>query len=283
MLKNFGKDEFLKGSLVLMLSLGVFNILNYVFQISMARLLGPAEYGILAVLMSLAYIFNIPSEAIQTITSGYTSKFNVRRENGKIKDLMIRGLKKGLVFSAVAFLIFLLLSFWLSNLLRIPKYLLLVTGLVIVGSFITPITRGILQGTKRFFALGMNMILESALKVILAIVLVTAGFGAIGGIIGLALALLGAFILSFLPLKIILNSKRERNDFEKVYSYNLPGLIAVTSIVLIYSLDIIFARIFFSPIAAGQYAFVSLVGKAIFFANMAIGKAMFPLTSEKSE
>ena len=282
MSNDFGKDEFLKGSLVLILSLGIFNVLNYVFQMSMARLLGPAEYGILAVLMSLVYIFSIPSEGIQTITSSYASRFNVKKENGKIRDLMIRGLKKGLVFSVGIFFIFGLISFWLSNLLRISNSLLLITGLVLFGSFTMPITRGILQGTKRFSALGMNMILEAALKVILAISLVIVGLGAIGGIFGLILALFGAFILSFLPLKFIINSKRERNDFGQVYSYNLPGLVAITSIVLIYSLDIIFARIFFNPVLAGQYAFMSLVGKVIFFANMAVGKAMFPLTFEKS-
>ena len=50
-----------------------------------------------------------------------------------------------------------------------------------------------------------------------------------------------------------------------------------------YSLDIILAKKFFSPEILGQYAFVSLIAKVIIFSNMAIGKAMLPISSENFE
>ncbi|MDD5086274.1 MAG: oligosaccharide flippase family protein [Candidatus Nanoarchaeia archaeon] len=276
-------DEFLRGSIVLIIMFGLYNILNYVFQISMARMLGPSDYGVLAVLMSIVYIFSIPSEAIQTIVTRYTSKFNIKKEYGKIKDLLFRSLGKGAVFSLIVFLIFLFISIFLSSWLNINFYLLGITGIVIFFSFLIPITRGVMQGTKKFKRMGLNMIMEAILKVIITIALVFFGLRTYGAIGGVVIALLLAFILSFSLIKNIVASTRKKVDFGKIYSYNLPSLVAITSIVLMYSLDILLARRFFSPELAGQYAFVSLIGKAIVFANLAVGKAMFPLTSEKFE
>lgn len=277
------KDELVNGSITLLIMLGVFNVLNYVFQMSMAKMLGPLDYGVLAALMSIVYIFGIPSEAIQTVLAKYTSRFRVKNENGKIKDLLLKSLKKAARFSLIFFLLFLILSVFLSSLLKINYFLLALTGLLIFYSFIIPINRGILQGSKKFRELGWNMILESAIKVIASIGLVFVGLrvsGAMGAVLAAGII---AFFFSFFSIKEVLKSKKKKESFKGIYRYSLPSLIAITSIVLMYSMDIIIARVYFSAELAGQYAFISLIGKTIIFANTAIGKAMFPLTSEKFE
>jgi O-antigen/teichoic acid export membrane protein len=50
-----------------------------------------------------------------------------------------------------------------------------------------------------------------------------------------------------------------------------------------YSIDILFARDFFSAEVAGRYAFVSMIGKVIIFVSFAIGKALLPISSEDFE
>jgi len=277
------QDELVKGSIILFLLLMIFNFLNYVFQISMAKLLGPADYGVLAVLMSFIYIISIPSEAIQTIISKYTSKFNSNNNLGEMKDLLLRSLKKGVMLSFIAFLIFLPIALVLSKFLNIEFWLIAITGLSIFYVFIIPILRGIIQGRKKFVGLGINLVLESFIKVIASILLVVIGFRVYGAMFGLLIAFLIAFILAFYPIKGITQSIRKRSEFKEVYSANFPVLIAITSVILIYSLDIILARRFFSPEIAGQYAFVSLIGKVVIFSSSAIGKAMFPISSENFE
>ena len=279
---NF-KDELLRGSLILVIMFGLFNLLNYIFQISMANMLELADYGILAALMSIVYIFGIPSEAIQIVISKYTSKFNIKNQNGKIKDLLLRSIKKALILSSIFFIIFLILGVFISLWLRINFFLIALTGIAIFGTFLLPITRGILQGKKKFKDMGLNMVLESIFKIILSVMLVLLGLRVYGAMGALIMAFAIAFFLSLLAIKDVLLSKRENENFEGIYSYNLPNLIAITAIVLMYSLDILLARRFFSAELAGQYAFVSLIGKAIVFINIAIGKVMFPLASEKYE
>jgi len=282
-LKNLSKDELFRGGFILFFMLCVFNLLNYVFQISMAKMLGPADYSILAVLMSIIYIISIPSEAIQTVITKYTSLFGASNSLGKIKDLFFRSLKKGIRLAFILFILLILLSFALSFLLNIDFWLLAITSLIIFLIFLIPISRGILQGRKKFGSLGLNLVIESFVKVILAIILVLAGWKIYGAIFAVIIGSAAAFLLTLISIKDILNANREREEFYKIYEANLPILIAMVSIVLMYSLDIIFARAFFTPQNAGEFAFVSLIGKLIIFVSASIGKALFPLSSEGFE
>lgn len=103
--KNFFYSEFGKGSLILIIMLGIYNIFNFLFHLTMGRILGPENYGILAVLMSLIYIYGVPSEAIQNLITKYTSKLNLNKKDGKIKYFMNKSLKKGLNISIFLFLV----------------------------------------------------------------------------------------------------------------------------------------------------------------------------------
>ena len=93
-IRKLSGEEIFRGGIVLLIMVNIFNFLNYLFHFSMARLLTPADYGVLAVLMSLVYIFTIQGEGIQTIVSRYTTRFNIKKQYGKIKYLLVRSLKK---------------------------------------------------------------------------------------------------------------------------------------------------------------------------------------------
>lgn len=282
-IKNLGNDELIRGSFIILVLLIFYNILNYVFQLSMARMLGPADYGILAVMMSFIYIFGIPGTAIQTIASKYTSKFSMNNEPGKMKDFLIRGLWKGFLFSLIIYIIAIPIIFLLSGLLDIKFYLLALTFLFIFYVFTISVIRGIMQGKKKFFHLGINLIIESFFKVLFSLLLVFLGFKAFGAIVAVITGALIAFFFSFFSIMEILNSKRKREEFPSIYLSNISVLISMTSLVLLYSLDVILVRIFFSPEISGQYAFVSLIAKAIFFGSSAISSALLPISSEKFE
>ncbi len=66
--RKFSKS-LMGGSIILLISINIFNALNFLFHFFMARMLTISDYGILAALMSIVYVLTIPSEAIQTIIS----------------------------------------------------------------------------------------------------------------------------------------------------------------------------------------------------------------------
>jgi len=284
MLKDFlirlREDELIRGSFILLIMINIFNIMNYVFHFSMGKLLGPVGYGTLAALLSFTYIFSIPSEAIQTVITKYSSIFNSKKEYGKIKYMFLRGLKKALIFSGVLYVLFIFISLYLSVFLEIDYFLFLIVGIVIFFFFLSPFTRGVLQGQKKFFSLGISFVIEGFIKVSLGIILVLIGLKVYGSILAFVLAIGISFFVTLLFISHILKFKSKKENLKNIYGYSIPYFIAFFSIILVFSMDIILARRFFNPEIAGQYSAASMLGKAIFLGGIGISKAMFPLTSE---
>ena len=281
--KGINSDEMIKSGIILFIMINLFNFLNYIFHFSMARLLGPVDYGTLAVLFSLIYLFNIPSEAVQNIVTKYTNKFVLKKEYEKIKSFLIKSLKRAVLISFLSFIAFIPVAFFLSSFLKIDFWLFIYTGILIFFIFSVPILRGLIQGRKKFFLLGTNMVFEGMIKVVLGILLVFLGFRVYGALTSVIMASLFAFFMIFLTSRDIFKAETKKYNFNGIYSYSFPYFVSIFSIVLIYSLDIVIAKRFFSPEMAGNYAVISMLGKMIFFGTFAISKAMFPLSSESYE
>ena len=277
------KDELVKGSLILIILLGLFNAVNYVFHFFTARFLGPADYAVLAVLISLIQILSIPNEAIQNVVTSYTSRLSMKKQDSKIKHLLFKSLKKGNLVALLIFLIFIPIAIFLSNFLQIDVWLLLLTGSIIFYVISISIVRGVLQGKKRFYSLGINLLLEAVLKLGIAVALVFIGWKVYGALIGIIIAGIIGFSTVFLLIKDVLKAKNEKFEFKGIYDYSLPFIYTIIAITLIYNLDVIFAKRFFAPEIAGMYAIASILGKAIFFGTVAVSKAILPLASESHE
>jgi len=270
----------IKGSIVLFIAFGLFNFFNFIYQFAMARFLSIVEYGILAALFSIIYIFSVFSESIQTVIAKYTASIE---NKGQLKNLLNRSMKKGSILGLKLLGVYLLLSLFLSYLSKIPYFLLAINGLVMYIVFLLPVSRGAIQGRKNFFGLGTNLVVESLLKILFSIGLVLIGWKVYGAIIGVVLGTLVAFVLSFISLRDIYKSEDEKFNADGIYSYAKPTIFITAIVVLFYSADVILAKILFSPEIAGSYAIASILGKVIFWSSVPIGKAMFPLSAESNK
>ncbi len=283
-LKKIFLDELFKGSFILLMMMGIFNFLNWIFHFSMARLLGPSGYGSMAALISLTYIYGIPKETIVFFISKYVPIYNIRREKKKIKTLAIKSLKLGFKVSLILFLIMMPISFFLSDFLKINLGLIIMTNLAIFLAISLPILRGVLQGRKKFKYLGATYITESLTKIIVGVSLVVLGLKVYGAMIGFLMGFIYALIIAFYYNKDILdlkNKKQIKIDVSK--KRFIKFLYSMVIVVLVLSLDVLLAKGFFTDELAGKYSVLSMLGKIVFFGTVAIGRVMFPLTTEGFE
>jgi O-antigen/teichoic acid export membrane protein len=271
------KNGVFGGSIVLLIMINVFNALNYFFHFAMARFLSAADYGILAVLMSIIFIFNISNESIQTIISKYAAG---EKDEGKLKNITKRALKKVLGMAIFLFFIYLVIAIFLMFILKISYALLAFTGLILICTFLIPVTRGVIQGKRKFNILGFNMIFEGTVKIILSILFVLFGFRVYGAIGGVIIGSISAFLLSFVPLKSILKTKEKTGTTEVIYQTSLPIIVSIIAIMAFLSLDVIVARAVFPAETVGYYAMASMMAKVIFFGTFPISKAMFPISAQ---
>ncbi|MCX8159003.1 MAG: oligosaccharide flippase family protein [Candidatus Pacearchaeota archaeon] len=275
---KFSKELF-KGSLILLITFNLYNILNFFFQFSMARLLTIVEYGILATLFSFIYILNLFSESIQTIITKYSS---IEEDKGKLKNIIKKSLKKALKISSIFFLIYVFIAIPLSYLLKMDYFLLFLNGLMIFAVFILPVPRGIMQGKKRFYSIGLNLISESVIKLGFSILLVILGWKVYGALTATILGFLLAFLFSFFSLRDIFFSQEKPSQTEGIYQYTKPVFVVLLSLTIFFSIDVIIAKIVFSEQLAGSYAVASILAKIIFIGTNPISKAMFSISSENS-
>jgi O-antigen/teichoic acid export membrane protein len=268
------------GSLILLITFNLFNVINFIFQFAMARMLTPADYGILATLFSFIYLSGIFSESLMTIIAKYSATESSKE---KIKDLLKLSLGKALKISSLIFIVYIFAAIPLSFLLRIPYLLVSSTGLMIFAAFLPPITRGALQGKKMFKALGINLVIEAIVKLGLAILLVFIGLKVYGAMFATIIGFVIAFLLSLWALRDILKSKEKQMKIPEFYSYSWPVFAILFAIMVFFSADIIIARIVFDATTAGYYAIASMLSKVIFMGTQPISKALFPLAAEKKQ
>lgn len=271
------------GIFILFISMNLFNLFSLIFHFSMGRMLGPAAYGTLVVLISFINIYGVPSEAISNFVTKYASKLNANNRYGEMNFIFKRIIKKTVYFSILLFVFAMILSIWISDYLKIGYWALALTNLIIFAMLLGPSLDGMLQGRKKFSKLGIRFIAEGVIKLGLSLILVSLGFGIFGAVGGILCGAFIAILLGFYFNRDILRIKEKPIKFKGIYKESAIFLLVSLVIMIIFSFDIIIAKRFFSPEITGQYAAISTIAKMIFLGTIAIGKGMFPLTSEKEE
>ena len=268
-----------KGSIALLIAFNIYNALNFFFHFAMVRMMSVAEYGVLASLFSIIYILAVFTESIQTVITKYTAN---ESDKGKLKNILKKSFKKSIFAAVILFIIYIFAAIPLSSLMKIDYKLMILNGGMIILAFLSPITRGMLQGKKKFNALGFNMIIEAVSKFIIALILVFIGLSVYGAIMGTILGVGIAFGLSFLNIRDIMKVKEEKASTEGIYGYTKPTFLIMLAILAFYSIDIIIVKIFFPGEIAGAYAIASILAKIIFFGTQPISRAMFPISAENN-
>jgi O-antigen/teichoic acid export membrane protein len=79
---------------------------------------------------------------------------------------------------------------------------------------------------------------------------------------------------------IFKHEESEEIKLPSMFKYFLPTFFALLGLTLLYNIDLILVKKFFSPEIAGQYSAMAILGRVIYFASGAIVGVMFPMVAE---
>lgn len=277
-IRKYLKNDVVIASLALLILTNLASLMNFLFQFVMAWLLTPSDFGILAFITILTFIFNVPSFAIQTIIAKRTIQLNREKKFGRIRGLFNEATKKIFLIGLLLFALYIIIAYFSYKQLNIPFNMLLLTGLALIFCLLLPIVLGIMQGMKNFSKLGWNNLLNFSLKLIIGVFLVIFGFRIYGAIIGI---LFGLFIAWIAGVSEVKNYRAEKEKFSIYSKEEILPFVGLLIITLMYSLDIFIGKFLLSPDLFGGYAKVSLIGKIIIFAALSICTVLLPLSSER--
>lgn len=266
------------GGTAFLLMASVANGLQFIYQVSMARLLQPDQYTQLLALVSFVTILLFPGHAFQSAVAVGAGALAAARQRTAVWSFALRANAVGAGTALAVSILLALLSGQLrevfgfeSNWVLVPLLLILPLSLVLATA------RGAVQGMARFIALGVNLLVDASARVLLAIGLVIAGFGLTGALSGFSLGIVAGIGLGIWVL-------RPRGDNPAPANANLGALLliqlgtvpATFAIFGAQSVDVIIANWRFPGTGLEPFVAAAFAGRISFYGCFTVGQLLLP-------
>ena len=262
------------GSVVLLSGSVLTTAINLVYNIAVARFLGPRGFGQATVVYTILTLLSAVTLSFQITTA----KLVAQQSAAEGKAAVYRGFHRGAwACGILAALILLLFQRAIADYLNLSDPIL-VALLAIGAAFYVPLgcRRGYIQGTYGFRRLAINLVVEGVFRLGGSVLLILAGLGVEGVIAANAAAVVVAYLTSAPKL-----TGRASNPLSSSYALRetTQALVFFSGQVLINNCDIVLVKHFFFAREAGLYAAVAMVGRVIFAFSSAVVNSMFPLVA----
>ncbi len=250
-------------------------LLGVAFQAFVSHRLSPADYGGLFAVVTLITFVGLPSTAFTLLMARATSRDRASGQNAASSVLLRQG-NRALMLGGFALAgVMGIVAVPLGGFLNFSPWLLIAAALGFPFGLALPLFLGELQGEQRFAALSLLVVGQAALKLVGAVGL-GAFLGPVGIVLGISLAT-GAIYVSArwilrrkLALKACLPWWRASASYLAVI---IPSTLVLGALL---STDVLIVKHYFGSRAAGEYAAVAALGRAIFWGASGVATVVFP-------
>jgi O-antigen/teichoic acid export membrane protein len=267
----------LSGSLIMIISMMLVNIFNFAYNIVMARVLGPGEFGHINAAVTLLLIFSCVSLAFQLVCT----KFVARNESAGARSAVVHTLlsKAWIASLAIAAVLFIAQK-PIAAYLNLPSpWMMGLLALGIAAYAPLGVKRGAMQGVCAFPRLGGNFVLEAFTRLVVGAGLVYAGYGVLGATGAISAAVIMAYFLPRIPTTLRIKADSTIVD-PPSFAEAVQAIVFFVGQVIINNVDILLVKHFFPAEPAGVYAAISQIGRVLYFASwFGVVNAMFPIAA----
>ena len=250
---------------------GVIGILNYLFNIFIARYTDQNIFSIFSSTLGITYLIQIPAVAIQALVTKAVAQ-------NKEKDLNSYKWRSFIVFSLMGIifsLIFFLNKGVISEIASIPRETIFFLALTFLFAFVSPVAKGLLLGLEKIVTVNIILLSETILRFIMGAIAIKMGGS-------LPLLILASSVPAVISTIIVLPLVRFNKEREEKVKINFKELLLITISFLLLTSPYTIDLILINPSFRAEYAAISLLGKLIYFAAITTSSVMFArLTNEK--
>ncbi|MGI8633628.1 MAG: glycosyltransferase [Solirubrobacterales bacterium] len=261
------------------------NVIALAFTIVFARLLGAADYGSLAALISSFLILSIPGSALQLSVAREVSG---AREPTAAAAGIHRWLFAGLWLLAGTVVVSIPLREPIAALLGTSELPWAAAAALPTGALwlLLSVQRGVLQGLGAFRPVGLSIVAEAGLRLGFGLVLVGIGLGATGAFLGTTAALVatGLGLTGVIERRLGTpdgGSQEVRRLGELIGRAAVP-LAGLALIAVLQNVDVIIVKHQASAAAAGSYAAASVAAKMIIWVAIGLGLYLLPEATRRA-
>jgi O-antigen/teichoic acid export membrane protein len=269
----------LNGSVIMLVSMMLVNLFNFAYNMVMARMLGPGEFGHINAAVTILLLSSCVSLAFQLVCA----KFVARNKTAGGKAAVIHALlgKAWIASLALAAVLFLGQK-PIAHYLNLPSpWMMGILALGIAAYAPLGVKRGAMQGACAFPLLGGNFVIEALVRFAVGVILVMAGYSVLGAVGAISAAVITAYFLPPIPAQL-----RVRAEIAEPPSFAeaLQAIVFFVGQVIINNVDILLVKHFFPSDPAGIYAAIAQIGRLLYFAAwFGVVNAMFPVAAAAKE
>jgi O-antigen/teichoic acid export membrane protein len=266
----------LSGSAIMLLSSVFVGGMNLIYNFAVAHELGAGKFGHASVIYTLLMLLSSVTLSFQLVCSKYVARSGSVAERVAIYRLLHRwSWAAGIAVGACLALV----SSSVTHYLNLPTtefILILAAGIV----FYVPlgVRRGFMQGTYDFVPLATNFALEVIVKLIGALVLMSAGYGVKGVAGAISASVIVAYFVG-IPRKHHVPGEVPQTNLRAGVGEGVQAITFFVGQVIINNLDIVLVKHFFDASQAGVYAAIALVGRVVYMLSWSVVSSMFPFSA----
>ncbi len=257
------------------------NFSNFGYNAYLGREVAIEEFGTVSLISNIFTLLGVLTGAFgKTVT--YKTAYLLGKFKFPISDFLDKVEKKSFFTSILLTLIWTslipLMSFYFKS--SILPFVIFTPALFI--SFVSSTYSGYLSGNLLFTTIAALTVFESLVKLVAAVIFVKVGLPELV-YASIPISLFLSFLISWfaigrikkaeLPLKLSFNL-----SFPK--GFYITSILTKLSSVAFLSFDIVLAKLYLEPKAAGEYALLSLSGKIIYFLGVLFSQFIVPVISK---
>ncbi|SIS90099.1 Membrane protein involved in the export of O-antigen and teichoic acid [Zobellia uliginosa] len=277
MLKKVSQEQLFMGSVLLV------NGGNYLYNLLLGRLLGPAAFSEAALLVTLLLVLSFMGMTFQLATAKFAVIFSGREwdvfKNISYRQASIVGLVIGILILAFSKQ---LQSLFNTN----SHWMFVIFGLGIPIYFFMSVNRGAYQGRQEFAKLSITYQTEMWSRLLLTMILLFWLDIEPGTLVALGIFL--SFLFGLFPSDSTSISFKESRKLSPDNAKRVSQFIWLTACyeftqIIINNSDVLLVKHYFEPVEAGLYASLALIGRVVYFVAWMFVMLLLPVVVQKQK
>ena len=278
---RIGQSRLVRQNLVLFAGGLVAGAGGFVYHAIAGRVLGPNLYGEVASLVAIYAVGNTPTYILMLVLARYAANLQTEGNLGGVRHLIVRASQVTAVPGIVALVLFSLLAVPAAAFLHIGSAVPVVwLGASVVAVWQLAIPRGLLQGLQHFQALSANLSMEMVVRTGALVLFLLLGLSVTGSMVALIVGVAFSYAIGFASLRELFGVTPAPVPLRTMVGFSLTAAAGTLGILLLYNLDVILAKHYLDPHAAGIYGGLNKIGTILYFLTLSVSQVLFPRVVE---
>jgi O-antigen/teichoic acid export membrane protein len=244
------------------------NVLSYGLSLAGARLLAPAEYGVLVALLAVTLVASVPALALQAIVAVRVVRAGAADRGRVVAESLGLGLAAGAAMVTAGVVAAPVLDRFLD--LGGPGPAVWV-AVAVGATTVLAVPQGVAQGRQDFRRLAVILVVYAGVRLVGGL----AGLVLFGSVTGALAGVAAGVVASLVVGWVLTGQPRPVRGRWRVRELLVAGQ-ALAGLYLLTNLDPVLARHYLPAAEAGIYGAGAVLAKAAFFLPQAVVLVLFP-------